>query len=227
MGNGDGGPLDRNRPTSRPSRSRSPRAARWSSRLAISKATKGLDRRTRSRCAGPDCPTGPGSPISARIDGHWVMAASRRRRHAAQAARPARADRRRLHGQLRDGPADRCAASTTRSASGRPPRCSTPSTTGGSQFRGDARVKDDKDVTDADIAAHNLVLWGDPQQQRPARQDRRQAADPVGQGRRAASANKTFDAGHHVPVSDLSQSPEPASATSCSTAASRSASTTT
>lgn len=30
------------------------------------------------------------------------------------------------------------------------------------QFRGDARVKDDSAVTDADIAAHNLVLWGDP-----------------------------------------------------------------
>jgi len=30
------------------------------------------------------------------------------------------------------------------------------------QFRGDARVKKDAEVTDADIAAHNLVLWGDP-----------------------------------------------------------------
>lgn len=30
------------------------------------------------------------------------------------------------------------------------------------QFRGDARVKDDSAVTDADIAAQNLVLWGDP-----------------------------------------------------------------
>ena len=30
------------------------------------------------------------------------------------------------------------------------------------QFRGEARIKDDKDVTEADIAAHNLVLWGDP-----------------------------------------------------------------
>lgn len=30
------------------------------------------------------------------------------------------------------------------------------------QFRGDARVKRDAEVTDADIAAHNLVLWGDP-----------------------------------------------------------------
>lgn len=31
------------------------------------------------------------------------------------------------------------------------------------QFRGDAPSKADKDITDADIAANNLVLWGDPQ----------------------------------------------------------------
>jgi hypothetical protein len=31
------------------------------------------------------------------------------------------------------------------------------------QMRGDAPVKNDSDVTDADIASSNLVLWGDPQ----------------------------------------------------------------
>jgi hypothetical protein len=31
------------------------------------------------------------------------------------------------------------------------------------QMRGDARVKDDKDVTEADIANSNLILWGDPE----------------------------------------------------------------
>jgi hypothetical protein len=31
------------------------------------------------------------------------------------------------------------------------------------QMRGDAPVKDDVAVTDADIASNNLVLWGDPQ----------------------------------------------------------------
>ncbi len=31
------------------------------------------------------------------------------------------------------------------------------------QMRGDARVKADTEIADADIAAHNLVLWGDPQ----------------------------------------------------------------
>lgn len=30
------------------------------------------------------------------------------------------------------------------------------------QFRGEARIKDDAAVTDADIADHNLILWGDP-----------------------------------------------------------------
>ncbi len=30
------------------------------------------------------------------------------------------------------------------------------------EFRGDARVKNDTEVTDADIAANNLILWGDP-----------------------------------------------------------------
>jgi hypothetical protein len=30
------------------------------------------------------------------------------------------------------------------------------------QFRGDAPVRRDDEVTDADIAANNLVLWGDP-----------------------------------------------------------------
>jgi pimeloyl-ACP methyl ester carboxylesterase len=31
------------------------------------------------------------------------------------------------------------------------------------QFRGEARIKSDDAVTDADIKEHNLVLWGDPQ----------------------------------------------------------------
>jgi dienelactone hydrolase len=31
------------------------------------------------------------------------------------------------------------------------------------QFRGEARVKDDSAITDADIASSNLILWGDPE----------------------------------------------------------------
>jgi hypothetical protein len=34
------------------------------------------------------------------------------------------------------------------------------------QFRGDAQVKDDTAITDADIANSNLVLWGDPDSNR-------------------------------------------------------------
>jgi len=30
------------------------------------------------------------------------------------------------------------------------------------QFRGEAQVRDDRDITDADIASSNLILWGDP-----------------------------------------------------------------
>ena len=68
------------------------------------------------------------------------------------------------------------------------------------QFRGEARVKDDDDITDADIAANNLILWGDPASNTRAREDRRQAARALGQRRRASSASETFAAGHHVPV---------------------------
>ncbi len=67
------------------------------------------------------------------------------------------------------------------------------------QFRGEARVKDDVAVGAGDIAAHNLVLWGDPQSNHvlakiadrlPIRWD----AHTVRVGRR------TYDAADHVPV---------------------------
>jgi hypothetical protein len=67
------------------------------------------------------------------------------------------------------------------------------------QFRGEARVKDDDDVDEADIAAHNLVLWGDPESNSvlakiadklPVRWD----------ARGVAVGAKTYAAGHHVPV---------------------------
>ncbi|MBI3878783.1 MAG: prolyl oligopeptidase family serine peptidase [Verrucomicrobia bacterium] len=67
------------------------------------------------------------------------------------------------------------------------------------QFRGDARVKDDSVVTDADIAAHNLVLWGDPQSNKLLAR----IADklPVKWGANGlVVAGKTYDAGSHVPV---------------------------
>lgn len=67
------------------------------------------------------------------------------------------------------------------------------------QFRGEARIKSDSDVTDADIAAHNLVLWGDPSSNKilariadklPVRWD----------GQQVRLGEETFSAEHHVPL---------------------------
>jgi hypothetical protein len=67
------------------------------------------------------------------------------------------------------------------------------------QFRGEARIKEDKDVDDADIAGNNLVLWGDPSSNAlmakiadklPVKWDN----DGVRLG------DKTYETGHHVPV---------------------------
>jgi dienelactone hydrolase len=67
------------------------------------------------------------------------------------------------------------------------------------QFRGEARVKSDDAVTEADIAAHNLVLWGDPQSNKvlakiadklPIRWD----------GQSVGLGSHSYEAGHHVPV---------------------------
>jgi hypothetical protein len=67
------------------------------------------------------------------------------------------------------------------------------------QYRGDARVKDDSSITDEDIAAHNLVLWGDPQSNKLL--GRIAAKLPIqwtAQGVRVGG--QSFDASHHVPV---------------------------
>lgn len=67
------------------------------------------------------------------------------------------------------------------------------------QFRGQARQKNDADITDEDIAAHNLVLWGDPSSNAilakiadklPIKWDAKQIT--VG--------NKTYAADKHVPL---------------------------
>jgi len=67
------------------------------------------------------------------------------------------------------------------------------------QFRGEARVKDDSALSDADIAAHNLVLWGDPGSNKilakivdklPIRWDREQVQ----------LGKETFSAENHVPL---------------------------
>jgi dienelactone hydrolase len=67
------------------------------------------------------------------------------------------------------------------------------------QFRGEARVKSDDAVTEADIAEHNLVLWGDPQSNKVLAQ----IADrlPVRwDARGVALGSKTYESDHHVPV---------------------------
>ena len=67
------------------------------------------------------------------------------------------------------------------------------------QFRGEAPVKNDTEVTDADIAAHNLVIWGDPSSNKVL-------ARIVGQlpiKWDAAGVHigaKTYSGDHHVPV---------------------------
>jgi predicted esterase len=67
------------------------------------------------------------------------------------------------------------------------------------QFRGHARVKDDSQVTDADIAAHNLILFGDPQSNRLLAR----IADklPIQWSAHAVKVGeKTFPAATHAPV---------------------------
>ena len=67
------------------------------------------------------------------------------------------------------------------------------------QFRGNARVKDDKDITQADIDGHHLVLWGDPASNAIL-------AKIVGKlplnwnQERVRVGEQSYDAGHHVPV---------------------------
>jgi predicted esterase len=67
------------------------------------------------------------------------------------------------------------------------------------QFRGDARVKDDTQVIDADIAAHNLVLFGDPESNRLLKR----IADKLPiqwSAQTVRVGNKIFPAPSHVPV---------------------------
>ncbi len=67
------------------------------------------------------------------------------------------------------------------------------------QFRGDARVLRDDAVTDAEIAQHNLVLWGDPQSNKVLARilDRL----PIQWTKESVRVgDKTYDAGTHVPA---------------------------
>jgi hypothetical protein len=65
------------------------------------------------------------------------------------------------------------------------------------QFRGEDRVKDDVAVTDTDIAAHNLILWGDPNSNKVLGQ----IADKLPlawTGQQIGIGKKKFAADHHA-----------------------------
>jgi hypothetical protein len=67
------------------------------------------------------------------------------------------------------------------------------------QFRGEAQVKDDTAITDADIASSNLVLWGDAS----SNQVLAKVADKLPlrwEGDALRVGDKSFPAEHHVPV---------------------------
>ena len=67
------------------------------------------------------------------------------------------------------------------------------------QFRGDAPIKDDHALTDEDIAANHLVLWGDPQSNQVLA--RIMAKLPVQwTSLEVRLGSRTFDGAQHVPV---------------------------
>jgi hypothetical protein len=67
------------------------------------------------------------------------------------------------------------------------------------QFRGEARIKDDADITEADIAANHLILWGDPRSNSVlAKISGKLPVQWTEDAIRAGGA--TYAAGHHVPV---------------------------
>ena len=66
-------------------------------------------------------------------------------------------------------------------------------------FRGEPRVKDDSAITDADIANHNLVLWGDPS----SNQLLARIADKLPiqwNGKEIKVGGKSYDATRHAPA---------------------------
>jgi pimeloyl-ACP methyl ester carboxylesterase len=70
------------------------------------------------------------------------------------------------------------------------------------QFRGEPRVKDDKDVTADDIASMNLVLWGNLDANSANSLITRIAGKlPIHlQGAEIVADQRRFDAAHHVPI---------------------------
>jgi hypothetical protein len=68
-------------------------------------------------------------------------------------------------------------------------------------FRGDAPVKDDTALTDADIAAKNLILWGDPTSNRVLARLLATGKLPLTwDGKSLTFRGQTYDAAHHAPI---------------------------
>jgi hypothetical protein len=66
-------------------------------------------------------------------------------------------------------------------------------------MRGDVRIKDDRSVTDADIASNNLVLFGDPSSNVLLRKIA--AKLPIRWDKQTISINgSSYDAADHLPV---------------------------
>ena len=66
-------------------------------------------------------------------------------------------------------------------------------------FRGEARVKDDSAINDADIASSNLILWGDPESNAVLKK----IADKLPirwEGDRVVAGPKSFPADTHAPI---------------------------
>jgi hypothetical protein len=67
------------------------------------------------------------------------------------------------------------------------------------QFRGEARVKDDSAISADDIAAHNLIIWGDPSSNQMLAKIA--AKLPIRWDEKGVHVgDKTYDPAHHVPV---------------------------
>lgn len=71
------------------------------------------------------------------------------------------------------------------------------------QFRGEARIKDDTAITDEDIAAHNLILWGDPQSNRVMARVMEKMSEKLPlrwDAKEVRLGGQVFAADRHVPV---------------------------
>ena len=68
-----------------------------------------------------------------------------------------------------------------------------------SQFRGEARVKEDSEISEQDITSSNLILWGDPQSNQLLAKILSRL--PIGWDAQNITVGKqTFASAHHAPI---------------------------